>query len=563
MRLDLTTPSLPRCPRSPVAPHSLRRTGVSRPALDTLERLLAGGAGESLCATHSGAFILFQGDIQQLLFVSDHRAAYDYCEHYSPDCDTAVPDTPQSQDPNPDEYYPDGEGEGETYYYEYPYYEDTDHPSKEPAPTKEPVEAARETTEVAEEVTLPPTVAPPVPDSSAGAGKEDPGIGDYDYVPSEDYYTPPPYEDLGYVEGLEDPDQLPDHGPGAGVPTSTTDTSNASNPAPAPGEGTADLDGEFTEETIKNLDENYYDPYYDPTVSPSEIGPGMPANQDTVFEGIEGPRGEKGQKGEPAIVEPGPPGRPGLPGADGLPGPPGTMLMLPFRFGGGGDAGSKGPMVSAQESQAQAILQRARGRAGSDGARGMPGQTGPKGDRGFDGLAGLPGEKGHRGDDGEVGPRGLPGEPGPPGPQGPIGYPGPRGVKGADGIRGLKGTKGEKGEDGFPGFKGDMGIKGDRGSVGFPGFPGASGEKGGRGPRGERGPRGITGKPGPKCGDGPPPGPVQDVTPQCPPAKETDLLVGWGPELARLEAATLSAMMSSGRMARALEPDWTVTGDSE
>lgn len=59
---------------------------------------------ESLCSTCSRVFVLFQGDIQQLLFVSDHRAAYDYCEHYSPDCDTAVPDTPQSQDPNPDEY---------------------------------------------------------------------------------------------------------------------------------------------------------------------------------------------------------------------------------------------------------------------------------------------------------------------------------------------------------------------------------------------------------------------------------------------------------------------------
>ena len=47
--------------------------------------------------------LLSQGDIQQLLLVSDHRAAYDYCEHYSPDCDTAVPDKPQSQDPNPDE----------------------------------------------------------------------------------------------------------------------------------------------------------------------------------------------------------------------------------------------------------------------------------------------------------------------------------------------------------------------------------------------------------------------------------------------------------------------------
>jgi hypothetical protein len=59
-------------------------------------------------------------------------------------------------------------------------------------------------------------------------------------------------------------------------------------PAPSPEEGRDDLEGEFTEETIKNLDENYYDPYYDPdsSASPSEIGPGMPANQDTIYEGV-------------------------------------------------------------------------------------------------------------------------------------------------------------------------------------------------------------------------------------------------------------------------------------
>lgn len=61
-------------------------------------------------------------------------------------------------------------------------------------------------------------------------------------------------------------------------------------PAPSPEEGKDDLGGEFTEETIKNLDENYYDPYFDPdsdsNVSPSEIGPGMPANQDTIYEGV-------------------------------------------------------------------------------------------------------------------------------------------------------------------------------------------------------------------------------------------------------------------------------------
>uniref|UniRef100_A0A3B4AWF7 Laminin G domain-containing protein n=1 Tax=Periophthalmus magnuspinnatus TaxID=409849 RepID=A0A3B4AWF7_9GOBI len=47
---------------------------------------------------------VFEGDIQQLMIVADHRAAYDYCEHYSPDCEVAVPDQPQNQDPNTDDY---------------------------------------------------------------------------------------------------------------------------------------------------------------------------------------------------------------------------------------------------------------------------------------------------------------------------------------------------------------------------------------------------------------------------------------------------------------------------
>lgn len=47
-------------------------------------------------------FILFcflQGDIQQLLIVADPKAAYDYCEHYSPDCDTPHSDSLQAQEP--------------------------------------------------------------------------------------------------------------------------------------------------------------------------------------------------------------------------------------------------------------------------------------------------------------------------------------------------------------------------------------------------------------------------------------------------------------------------------
>lgn len=85
-----------------------------------------------------------------------------------------------------------------------------------------------------QELTQPPTEAPSAPSTTEGPGKEeDPGIGDYDYVPSEDYYTPPPYEDFGYGEGIENPDenpdQLPDQGARAEVPTSTVLTSNDSN----------------------------------------------------------------------------------------------------------------------------------------------------------------------------------------------------------------------------------------------------------------------------------------------------------------------------------------------
>lgn len=44
-------------------------------------------------------FSLLQGDIQQLLIVPDPKAAYDYCEHYSPDCDTPHSDSLQAQEP--------------------------------------------------------------------------------------------------------------------------------------------------------------------------------------------------------------------------------------------------------------------------------------------------------------------------------------------------------------------------------------------------------------------------------------------------------------------------------
>lgn len=69
-----------------------------------------------------------------------------------------------------------------------------------------------------------------MPETSDLDGKEDnPGIGDYDYMPTDDYYTQAPYEDFGYGEGVENPDQPTNPDPGAEVPTSTTVTSNTSN----------------------------------------------------------------------------------------------------------------------------------------------------------------------------------------------------------------------------------------------------------------------------------------------------------------------------------------------
>uniref|UniRef100_A0A8C2CS21 Collagen, type XI, alpha 2 n=1 Tax=Cyprinus carpio TaxID=7962 RepID=A0A8C2CS21_CYPCA len=252
--------------------------------------------------------------------------------------------------------------------------------------------------------------------------------------------------------------------------------------------------------------------------------------------GSAGPQGPPGSVGDPG--ERGPTGKAGLPGADGVPGPPGTSVMLPFRFGQ--SAGEKGPIASAQEAQAQAILSQARlamkGPPGPMGFTGRPGPTGTPGSPGLRGESGDPGPqvkflicdflhynfydikmtvyvlilliffKGPQGEPGPPGQQGAPGTQGMAGPQGAIGPPGEKVSvflivehKGAQGIRGLKGHKGEKGEDGFPGVKGDFGVKGERGEVGVPGprgEDGPEGPKGRVGPPGELGPIGLVGEKG-------------------------------------------------------------------
>lgn len=51
------------------------------------------------CCDKDQMYVVLQGDIQQLLMVTDPKAAYDYCEHLSPDCDAPHWDSPQAQEP--------------------------------------------------------------------------------------------------------------------------------------------------------------------------------------------------------------------------------------------------------------------------------------------------------------------------------------------------------------------------------------------------------------------------------------------------------------------------------
>uniref|UniRef100_A0A665T583 Collagen, type V, alpha 3b n=1 Tax=Echeneis naucrates TaxID=173247 RepID=A0A665T583_ECHNA len=264
--------------------------------------------------------------------------------------------------------------------------------------------------------------------------------------------------------------------------------------------------------------------------------------------GITGPVGPRGDPGEL-----GPPGRPGLNGADGIPGPPGNIMLIPFQSGGDPKTGA---VVSAQEAQAQAILQQTKlAMKGPPGPLGLRGRPGPlvnwskgegepmpqcthciifskyeliclslkfQGDRGFDGLPGLPGDKGHKGIRGVDGVQGSKGNIGPPGDVGAagqqgnpgivglVGLPGEKGPQGKKGMQGLpgndgplghpgrEGTPGEKGLPGPPGVQGPVGYPGQRGVKGEDGFPGTKGEMGAKGDVGDNGAPGARGEDGPE-----------------------------------------------------------------
>ncbi|KAL7887726.1 hypothetical protein AOLI_G00054470 [Acnodon oligacanthus] len=576
---------------------------------------------------------VYEGDIQQLLIVSDPKAAYDYCEHYSPDCDTPHKDMLQAQEP--EEEYATAVDYGELYdYYDGPATTDATNEFSETQRVKRSVSMTAKRTRksvkskarpykyLAPKKTAAKTLASKKKrhgyQATAPARKANLGLNNLDG----EYYTDSDL-DYGTVDATQIQPPVPTTGPNEAVEEDIVDhfvpelaqtgLDPTAGPEPTQPISTGSDAYDFKEYDLKEYDVNEldksqyefgaYDEFGNVAPNPTatyedEFGLGVPAETDVeetqVGTDVGGGAflGQKGEKGEPAVIEPGmliegppgapgpaglpgppglqgppgppgdsgdrgPAGRAGLPGADGMPGPPGTMLMLPFRFGGDGE---KGPVVSAQEAQAQAILSQARlamrgppgpmgltgrsgpvglpgpsglkgesgdpgpqgprgvqgpsgqvgqagkrGRPGADGARGMPGESGAKGDRGFDGLPGLPGEKGHRGETGPAGPPGAPGEDGQRGEDGEIG---PRGLAGESGPRGLLGPRGPPGPPGQPGVAGVDGPQGSKGNMGPQGEPGPPGQQGIQGntgaawtsrpigPPGEKGPQGRSGLPG-------------------------------------------------------------------
>uniref|UniRef100_A0A8C6PWX7 Collagen, type XI, alpha 1a n=1 Tax=Nothobranchius furzeri TaxID=105023 RepID=A0A8C6PWX7_NOTFU len=411
------------------------KKNITKPLLRS-ERASISATGITVFGTRILDKEVFQGDIQQLLIVADPKAAYDYCEHYSPDCDTAHRDSLQAQEPS--EVRRQGRvGEvtpstRQGFSITFPLnmiYINIDGSLTVPSVAHSfflPLCSCNTCKAVEEEfvgafVTEAPPVAPEPKNVPESVGNVDAGGEVYDF---KEY-------DLNEFDLSETDNKLYDYG---------------------------------------SYDEFGVAPSKPPAAYEEEVGPGVAAETDVSETGV----CLSCFLGDVAFLQ-GPPGRAGLPGADGLPGPPGTMLMLPFRFGGDGE---KGPVVSAQEAQAQAILSQAR--------LAMRGPPGPMGLTGRSGPVGLPG------------PSGLKGESGDPGPQGP------RGIQGPPGQPGKAGKRGRAGADGARGMPGESGAKGDRGFDGLPGLPG---EKGHRvrnqlssacfcpqGEDGEIGPRGLAGE---------------------------------------------------------------------
>ncbi|KAF3703356.1 Collagen alpha-1(V) chain Precursor [Channa argus] len=503
---------------------------------------------------------VFTGDIQQLLIVADPKAAYDYCEHYSPDCDTPHSDSLQAQEP---------ENERKKRSVSMKKKRTRKSLSKTKAKTlkflsgkKSP--AKKFATKKKRQI---PGYQATAPAQHRGNFRLNNIEGDYntdiDYGTVHGTQSQSPFATSGPYEAAEEDALGASVTEAAPIPPENTATPETVDNLDTGAEGYDFKEYDLKEYDLGEVDNRLYDyePYEEYGTAPpksttgfdDEVGPGVAAETDvseSTIAGAGGAFGQKGEKGEPAVIEPGlpgpsglqgppgtagdpgdrvlrfvrlpvfdrssdtssvlqgPPGRPGLPGADGLPGPPGTMLMLPLAMRGPpgpmGLTGRSGPvgLPGSPGLKGESGDPGPQGPRGIQGPSGQLGKPGKRGRAGADGARGMPGEPGTKGDRGFDGLPGLPGEKGhrgEPGPMGPPGSPGEDGQRGVAGVDGPPGPKGNMGPQGEPGPPGQQGIPGTQG---HPGKEGPPGEKGGQGPPGPQGPIGYPGPRGVKGADG-------------------------------------------------------------
>uniref|UniRef100_A0A8C1PHT4 Procollagen, type V, alpha 1 n=1 Tax=Cyprinus carpio TaxID=7962 RepID=A0A8C1PHT4_CYPCA len=510
---------------------------------------------------------VFEGDIQQLMIVSDHRAAFDYCEHYSPDCEVAAPEQPQNQDPNTDEYvsscrvlpprfipFRDG---GALRASQNPLNKtkpkhtfrmstggDSGHKGPAVSAQEAQMQAIMQQARLAMRgptgpmglTGRPGPLGPPgVPGLKGESGESGPQ-GPRGPLGS---HGPPGKPGRRGRPGSDGARGMPGQtGPKVKLMRLTLDKyllgpqgepgppGQQGNPGaqglPGP-QGAIGPPGEKvrSHEAViychssgqackkKGNLEIYTVSFIYSLCIQGELGAAGPRGED-------GPEGPKGRSGLPGDAGPlGPTGEKGKLGVPGLPGYPGRQ---------GPKVNTSGLPVITQHPQQPCSskslfhpiicpdsvpLSRFQGPAGKDGLPGHPGQRGETGFQGKTGPPGPPGVVGPQGPTGETGPMGERGHPGPPGPPGEQGLPGAAGKEGAKGDPGPAGPTGKDGPPGLRGFPGERGLPGPVGSAGLkgnegpPGPPGPAGSPGERGAAGPAGPTGLPGRPGPQGPPGP------------------------------------------------------------
>uniref|UniRef100_A0A452VML7 Collagen type V alpha 3 chain n=1 Tax=Ursus maritimus TaxID=29073 RepID=A0A452VML7_URSMA len=375
-------------------------------------------AGLTVLGTQDLGEETFEGDIQELLISPDPQAAFQACERYLPGCDNLDPITtgvPQSETETPPPRRK-GKGKGRKKGRGRKGKGRKKKNKETLMPSPPPGSLENQTSTDIPKTETPASTLPPTPTPTPLVITTTVTIG----------------RNVTMLEVSLDPDN------GTELRTLETKLANEDKEGSGPTMGPDFWAAELPSQTQFQI--------FPVSMRVWIIGGGCGVAGTSGVVGPSGPPGPPGFPGDPGL--PGPAGLPGVPGIDGIRGLPGTVIMMPFQFA---SSSLKGPPVSFQQAQAQAVLQQAQlSMKGPPGPVGLTGRPGPVG------LPGYPGQKGEMGEMGPQGPRGLQGPLGPPGREGKMGR------SGADGARGLPGDTGPKGDRGFDGLPGLPGEKGQR-----------------------------------------------------------------------------------------------------